>query len=425
MRRRITQAIVGVAALILLMLGIPLAIAVRNSILNAQVVKAQADTARALVEVRLPLKAQQLASMRAETDDLPPFAVYDSIGIRVFGTGPNRADPAVQHALGGSSSTMTAGAIVVAMPIVDDTTELTVGALRVERTLDGVEHRAHLAWMTMGAATIIALIAGWIIASRLARRLSLPIIELAEAAALIGASGTPTPTAPTGFIEIDNLSTALSTSAQRVNEALAREHRFSADVSHQLRTPLTGLRLHLESERHVNPSDSIAQALRDLDRIDDTVEHLLEYARDAIPASATTRLDAATQEAQLRWQPQAIRLHRSIKAVSAEEVEVRAAPGSIQQVLDVLIDNALNHGTGTIVVSVRRMPGGAAIDVTDEGRAIGPAHADIIFERGHGVDNGIGLALARSIVEANGGRLLLASTTPTTFSVVLLQADQG
>jgi signal transduction histidine kinase len=102
---------------------------------------------------------------------------------------------------------------------------------------------------------------------------------------------------------------------------------------------------------------------------------------------------------------------------------VRASATSIEQILDVLIDNALTHGTGTICVTSRRIGGGAAIDVADEGSAAGAGTDEQVFARGHGSNNGIGLALARSIADAEGGRLIIARRQPTTFSLILLAAD--
>jgi signal transduction histidine kinase len=91
----------------------------------------------------------------------------------------------------------------------------------------------------------------------------------------------------------------------------------------------------------------------------------------------------------------------------------------------VLIDNALHHGSGRVQLSQRRLARGGAVDVSDEGSTIPPGDSERIFHRGHGEHNGIGLALARSIAEAEGGRLVLAHLQPTTFSLILLNPDQN
>jgi signal transduction histidine kinase len=98
---------------------------------------------------------------------------------------------------------------------------------------------------------------------------------------------------------------------------------------------------------------------------------------------------------------------------------------ALRQSLDVLIDNALTHGEGTITLATRARPGGVEISVTDEGTA--DLQSDAIFERRsasvHG--QGIGLALARSLTEAERGRLhLLAGEPTTTFSLFFLTDDE-
>ncbi len=102
---------------------------------------------------------------------------------------------------------------------------------------------------------------------------------------------------------------------------------------------------------------------------------------------------------------------------------VQASPSSIEQVLDVLLDNAFERGHGQITMTLRAIAGGAAIDIDDEGALPDDIDEETLFRRGHGHNNGIGLALARSLAEAEGGRVLLVRRQPTTFSLVLLSAD--
>lgn len=87
--------------------------------------------------------------------------------------------------------------------------------------------------------------------------------------------------------------------------------------------------------------------------------------------------------------------------------------------LDVLIDNITTHGDGTVTLRARPALGGYVLEVQDEGDGVDDDERDAIFERNHGTGTGICLALARTITEAEGGRLQLATSTPPQFQVVL------
>lgn len=424
MRRRIVEAIIGVAATILIALGLPLAIAVHRTIVDSEVVELQAAAAHLLIEIDVPLDHAQLVRVQAESDAPSPFSIYDPQGVLLFGDGTAAADPSVRRALAGSTASNTQGKITVATPITDRSSERIVGVLRVTESLAEADRRARTAWLWMLLAGLLALGLGWIIAHRLARQLARPLTDLVTAAENLDEGGAFTHTPVSGFVEIDTLAHAFVQSSQRTSEALARERRFTADVSHQLRTPLARLRLRLESPRGGEP-ESARTALDDLSHIEQTIDHLLAFARDAMPVTSTVDLDRAARQAVSRWADRAAADGRLLRVTSMHQLTTRGAASSVDQVLDVLLDNALHHGRGVITLGVRHLAGGGAIDVTDEGAGIPAGAEELIFERGYGRTNGIGLALARSIAEAEGGRLLLVQARPARLSLILLGLDES
>ncbi len=424
MRRRIVEAIVGVAALLLLALGIPLAIAVDHSVLASEVVELQAVAARTLAEIDVPIDPQQLQRTHAESDSPPPFDVYDAGGNLVFGQGPTTADDATRRALAGETVSTTDGRIVVITPIIDRTTERVAGALRLTESLSGANRRVRFALLIMAASGLVALGLGWLVANRLARRLTQPLADLAAAAAATTGDGGPVvTTSVTGVAEIDTLTEALDANAQRVSDALARERRFSADVSHQLRTPLTAIRLRVDAARANDDASQLVGVLDDLGRIESTVDHLLAFARDEMQPRASVRLDELATTATARWRDRFHAANRELSLRVDFGLGATGTSASVSQVLDVLLENAIRHGRGAVIVATRRIPGGAAVDVADEGDALDPTSSERIFRRGEGTGTGIGLALARSLVEADGGRLVLSHQNPTTFSLILLDRE--
>jgi signal transduction histidine kinase len=213
---------------------------------------------------------------------------------------------------------------------------------------------------------------------------------------------------------------ALDGSARRLAELLARERAFSADVSHQLRTPLAGLRLRLERAARDDGVDRIDAALAEVDRLESTLDHLLALARDSQPVSAALPAQQVVADAADRWaHPYEERQRRLAVRIAERLPAVRASAVSLGQVLDVLLDNALRHGGGTVYLTVRAAAGGVVIEVADEGEGIADDRSNLIFDRRHGTGTGIGLGLARTITEAEGARLLLVQARPPRFHVVL------
>jgi signal transduction histidine kinase len=434
MKRRITSAIVGVTSLTLLILGIPLAIAVQRSIVSQELVRLQGTSTGVLAEINVPIDLAQLGLLRNERDLPPPFGIYNSNGRRVYGVGPLVADDVVSDARRSREQTVTAGnEVTVATPILNRAEKLQ-GVLRISTSRHEIDERTRVAWAIMIAAGSAALALAGFLARRIASDLASPLHTLARRANGF-LDGTDEERLPmSGVAEIDQLTAALQSSFMRVASALARERQFSADVAHQLRTPLTGIRLKVESASSKPATALIAtDLLGDLDLIEATVARLLALARDTTPAAHATTLQTLLDNVVRQWTPSlatnggARRLVAENAAPHADQ-RVLGTPNGITQILDVLIDNAVRHGSGIIRLTTRALPGAVAISVSDEGHLLDTATESLMFSRrsdtGPHTGQGIGLAVARSLAEADDSRLTLTSRHPTTFTLFLVSAPK-
>jgi signal transduction histidine kinase len=203
---------------------------------------------------------------------------------------------------------------------------------------------------------------------------------------------------------------------------VGRERAFSADASHQLRTPLAALRLELEALEL--RGEELPAALVQVDRLQETVDTLLAVARDTQPVTATADLAALLDGAERRWRGPLAADGRPLRVqVAADEPVARATPQVVDEILDVLLANAHRHGDGPVTASVRDTSSWLAIEVADEGPgfAMTPAAA---FARRAGTNggHGIGLALAQSLAHAEGGRLEVVDPGPSPVVRLLVRS---
>jgi signal transduction histidine kinase len=278
-------------------------------------------------------------------------------------------------------------------------------------------------------ASIAAFVAGAIVAVIQSNRLAEPFVYLAASAELLGAGQVRPRLEPSGVEEIDLVAAELARSSDRLAGRLAVERQFTADASHQLRTPLTALTMRLEeitltsSEPEVQEEARIS--LEQVERLVGVVDDLLARSRKAQGGTTeTVELGVIFRQQEEEWRPTFERAGRGLAVeVPAEGLDVLATPGALAQVLSTLLENSLKHGAGTTTMRARLSgnTGAVAIEVTDEGDGVPEELAGQIFERGvtSGAGTGLGLALARDLVTADGGRLELSQRTPPVFSVFL------
>jgi signal transduction histidine kinase len=404
-RARITRSIVGVTAMVVVVLGVPLAILVQRFYESRTEVELQRAAAQAVAELTVPLQSAEIARAAHESDAPRTFTVYDAAGSRLFGPGPAHAtDP-------------SPGDVTVTSPITDRTTELVVGSVRVSRRRDAIAAEARRVWAVMALGSLAGIALAFVVARREAQRLSDPITVLAARAARLGSDDEDdVAVVPSGIRELDALADALTLSTRRLAELVVREREFSANASHQLRTPLAGLKASLERGDH-------AGAVTEVDRLSETVDHLLALARDGLPAAHEIDVAPLLRSIVDRWAPIFRGDDRALEArIDADLPAVRIRRQSMVQALDAILDNALHHGAGTTRLTARGARGGLAVQIDDDGPGILLDRAASVFERHEGSRTGIGLALARTLVEADGGRLLLADPERAEFRIVLVAA---
>jgi signal transduction histidine kinase len=423
-RTRIVGLAVLAAVLAIALFGVPLAGGVLKYAKSNERTKLLlgADAAAAAVSADV-LRGKMPTDLR-DPNDGTHLAVYVDRGLRILGTGPEGGDPAVYAALHGEISNKDLnGELVVAVPVTHDTD--VIGAVRAASPIADVYQQVALVWLAMFGLGGLAIGMVWLVARRQARRLARPLEELSEAARRLGQGDFSVRTTPAAIPEIDSVGAALNSTAGRLDDMLARERSFSADASHQLRTPLTGLRLRLEAAL-AHPDQDLRHAITDgiaaADRLEQTIEELLALARDTRSSNATPLdLPVLLDEIEAGWHDRLAAQDRALHvAVDPLAPVSLASTAAVRQVLTVLLDNAATHGAGTVSVAVRNAADALAIDVSDEGTGITAAEPELFTRRSRLADgHGIGLALARSLAEAEGGRLRLTRPAPPTFTLLV------
>ncbi|MGH3963750.1 MAG: ATP-binding protein [Pseudonocardiaceae bacterium] len=270
---------------------------------------------------------------------------------------------------------------------------------------------------------------GAAVATVTARRLAGPLQDVADRAARLGAGDFRLAPERHGIPELDRVADLLDTSAAALAELVQRERDLVGDVSHQLRSRLTALLLRLD-ELAANPDPVTAAeaeaALEQAERLGAVLDDLMRATEEARAATAEpVELAELLGEVVADWRPQADADRRPLRLRVADGLVTRVTPGRLREALGVLIDNALRHGAGVVTLSAR--PGGVGpdrmvvVEVTDGGEGVPEELAPHVFDRGvsGASSTGVGLALARALIEADGGRLELSSARPARFAVYL------
>ncbi|MEV8526825.1 MULTISPECIES: ATP-binding protein [unclassified Streptomyces] len=302
----------------------------------------------------------------------------------------------------------------------------------VEESRSTVTKEVGRTLLIIGAVALLAIVSAVLLAVRQANKLTSPLTDLAETAERLG-SGDPRPRHKRyGVPELDRVADVLDASADRIGRMLTAERRLAADASHQLRTPLTALSMRLEEIALTDDLDTVKEeatiALTQVERLTDVVERLLTNSRDPRTGSAVVfSLDEVVKQQLEEWRSAYRSAGRAIVRSGKTGLKAVGTPGAVAQVLAALIENSLMHGGGTVAVRTRVTGNQAVVEVTDEGPGVPPDLGARIFERTISGRNstGIGLAVARDLAEADGGRLEMLQQQPAVFALFLSREARG
>lgn len=408
MQRRVLLSILMVLAATVLALGVPL------GIVSWRVVDdlAHRELSSRLESIAASISAQQ----EAQSDlDLRQLEVAIPAGGRLDIRIPGRIE---QSAGAPPSDEVYSDQLVIAGG----------GLLRLSAPIEQLRSEQFTALLLVGLAILLSLVVGTGVALILTRRLANPLTDVARRAARLGLGDFRTFRRRYDIAELDRVADVLDASARDIAALIARERDLASNISHQLRTRLTGLRLRLEElADHPDPAvkEEVREALEQTDRLVTVVDGLLADARSQRAAGAGELvLIDELEELRADWEPQLRQASRELLVRCPPSVVVHATGSRLREALGVLVENALQHGAGTVRVTVRPADLGArmvVVEVTDEGAGVPEGLVGHIFERGVSIasSTGIGLSLARAFVEADGGRLELRRASPPVFAVFL------
>lgn len=421
MRRRILTVALSAVVLAVVLLGVPLSIAIERTAVTEE---------RGELE-RAALQAAVLVSPTYQTGDpveLPEASagidvgLYTVDGARVVGTGPSRLEP---DAASASRGTVADGGtdheLIEAVPVSVD--ESVIGIVRASSTRSAVHATVVKDLLALGGLALLALILAGAFAFWQSRRLAVSMRALALAATDLGAGDFSVRPAMSGVSEIDQTGDALAATARRLSEQMARERAFAARASHQLRTPLTRLRLELEAGLAAGGTGlapAVREALVTADHLSQTIDDVLALTREQPDASSDFDVDELLTECVSQWQGVFATSDRPLRLVVDDPPAASASRVAVRQVLQVLIDNAYRHGSGTVTLTARESGDAVAIDVADRG-----THP-FTWPPADTTPGRLGLAMARALAVSQSGRLLLAQEpTGTRFTLLLPSRRTG
>ncbi|MFJ9244826.1 sensor histidine kinase [Streptomyces sp. NPDC101776] len=424
MRQRVVRVALTAALVAVVLLAVPLALAIRSSLYAGQRDTLERAALSGAVRVSPDYTTGDPVELPAPSAG-GQLGLYDTHLRLRAGSGPRTPDAAVRRAFGATVVRgHSGGDLTVTVPV--SHAEQVIGVVRASSPTDAVRVRVLAVWAVLAGACALALTVAVLVARRQARVLAAPLEDLSRHSRAVTAGDLSARAAPSSIAEIDQVARTHNEMLHSLTELLRHERDFTANASHQLRTPLTGLQLTLEAALAQDDDallrPALEEALATNRRLHGTVEEVLRLSRSPglpgtrAPSVAVAGLLGETED---HWHGLFARDGRRLLCTTGDTPDDARVPGApLAEILGILLDNARVHGRGTVRLTVRDLGDALAFDVADEG-AIETTRP---FERGHtgdGEGEGIGLALARDLTVTLGGRLSLTGRRPTTFTVLV------
>jgi signal transduction histidine kinase len=456
-RRRLVIAVVGLVAIILVVHDIPLRSHLKRVEQDRVITALERDA------FTLAAKSQQLLAGKSPSTDATDSGVSLSTLVSDYRTNSTAevlivsGEGAVQIAsdqtvlvgmsflnrpeiasalLGNStvgvrrSETLNAELVYAAVPVL--TSDSVIGAVRLTYPKSVVDARvaSRLRGILLVAfiSLLMAFVAALIIASSAVR----PLRRLKERTEEIADGNLSARAEVEGPPEIKELAASFNEMATRVEKMLAEQRGFAADASHQLRTPLTALRLRIEQAQTSSAkpevrveelSEDLEAASGEIERLQRLVEQLLALARTE-KKNVLVDVDVASvvQGRLEMWNSLAEERHVTLKFAAPGKVLVKAVGGTVEQILDNYIDNALDYApeNSSISLQVEVSERDVKLSVADEGPGMTAEARERAFDRfWRGAESqnrpggsGLGLSIVAQLAAASGGTVELSQNMP-------------
>lgn len=408
MRRQITLVTIAATAMVVLSFLAPLALLVRTVVAQNAIDEANA-AAQSIVPVAVgdhDRTTLEGVVAQADATTAGTISLYLEDGTMV-GTAPFAVRPeSIALARTGRAFTQSFdGGVEVFLPIIRPETGGPVVRVVVPDSV--LRHNVYPIWSLLGALGLAMIVVAGFVADRIARSIIRPLLATGAVAERLAGGDLSARAGDAGTAEVKVVASALNALADRVSDLLQEERESMANLSHELRTPVTALRLTADQIR--DPAD--AQRIGELiGRVEEAVTHLIDRARNPRRRAEDGDLAVAVVERVSFWAVLARAQQRPLQVtIERESLPVRATRSDLDVTIDALIGNVFAHTPGGCGFDVRAVmsDGVARLIVDDNGPGL--KHTDIRRgkSRSSKAGTGLGLDIARRVAEKAGGRLVV------------------